>query len=329
MKSLISGLFSCLGALVVICTCLLLMPSLAHAQAGTCTKTGSVCSQGPETRSINGYAVYRACWQYKDTYDCYDNSITDTCSPLRPIAGCFELSAVCAENNLQGSCIRWATTMRCDHLEPTPANVIALTPTFAITGEALVESAQCLTLKADPTCTKLSSTCSQGPATRNVNGLNVTRDCWQYTDSYACIGTAGAVNFCAPLQAANNGCTEITSAGFPKCATLAADGVSCLAYDRQFTCNAVPVVPLPTNITIINQVVNVVADVLVQSAVCQAKIADGTCRRSGSICIDGPSTKTINGVPTFKECWQFQDTYTCDVIGGTGTQNYCAPLEAK
>jgi conjugal transfer mating pair stabilization protein TraN len=306
---------------------LLLLAVTCNAQVGSCVKTGTTCTQGPETRSINGFAVYKACWQTTDTYSCYESNVVDTCAPLRPVAGCFELSSACAETNFQGACVRFSAVMRCDHLEPTPVGATARTPVFTVTSDQLIESAQCATLRADANCLKTARTCTTGPATRNINGLDVYKECWEYTDTYACVGTVGAIDFCKPLKATPI-CTEITTGGYPRCAVTAANG-TCIEFDRQYTCNAVPVTPLPSNVTIINQVVNVVADALVQSAICQAKIADGTCRKTGSICIDGPSTKTINGVPTTKDCWQFQDTYTCDVVGGTGATNYCAPLEAK
>lgn len=296
-----------------------------YAQVSTCRKTGTTCSQGPQTRTINGYSIYKACWQETDTYECYDSSVTDTCGPLRAKTGCFELSATCAETNYQGACVRFATVMRCDHYEASPVGVTARTPVFTILSEQLTESAQCQTLKNDSNCMSTGRVCTSGPATRTINGMSITRDCWEYTDSYACVGTVGAINFCQPIQAKPE-CREVTTGGFPRCALTAANS-QCIKYDRQYVCDAVPSLPLPPSVTVINQVVNVVQDVWQQSQQCQTLIANGQCRKTGMICTDGPSTKVINGVPTYKDCWQQQDTYTCDQIGGGN--NYCAPLEAK
>jgi conjugal transfer mating pair stabilization protein TraN len=295
---------------------MLIWSALAEAQSNSCRKTGTVCSQGPQTRTINGYAVYKACWQETDTYECYDSSVTDTCGPLRAKAGCFELSASCAETNYQGQCIRFATVMRCDHFEAAPAGVTARPPVFSIVSELLTEAAQCQTLKTDSNCVKTGSVCSQGPATRS---------CWETTDTYACVGTVGAINFCQPLQA-QPVCREVTGGGFPACSLTAANG-QCIKYDRRYVCDAVPTVPLPPSITVVNTVVNVVQDVWQQSQQCQTLIGNGQCRKTGSICTEGPATRLINGVSTYKDCWKQQDTYTCDQVGGGN--NYCAPLEAK
>ena len=47
---------------------------------------------------------------------------------------------------------------------------------------------------------RLSATVCLDAADRNINGVNVHRDCWDYKDTYECVDP-GATNYCAGLQA--------------------------------------------------------------------------------------------------------------------------------
>lgn len=53
----------------------------------------------------------------------------------------------------------------------------------------------------------------------------------------------------------------------------------------------------------------------------------GTCTPvTASTCVDGPSTKTVQGKPVFAECWEYRSTYSC---GNGPTQDECAPLVSR
>ncbi|MBK7518530.1 MAG: type-F conjugative transfer system mating-pair stabilization protein TraN [Betaproteobacteria bacterium] len=68
---------------------------------------------------------------------------------------------------------------------------------------------QCPTLDAGGRCTTTTpAVCTDGPATKVVDGVAVTRDCWEYRSTMSCSGGASA-DQCAPLVAA--GCTPQSS----------------------------------------------------------------------------------------------------------------------
>ncbi len=68
---------------------------------------------------------------------------------------------------------------------------------------------QCPSLDAGGRCTTTTpAVCTDGPATKVVDGVAVTRDCWEYRSTMSCSGGASA-DQCAPLVAA--GCTPQTS----------------------------------------------------------------------------------------------------------------------
>ncbi|WP_136415855.1 type-F conjugative transfer system mating-pair stabilization protein TraN [Herbaspirillum sp. ST 5-3] len=68
---------------------------------------------------------------------------------------------------------------------------------------------QCPVLASGSRCTLTTAdVCVDGPATKTIDGKDVTRACWQYNRTFSC--AAGApVDECAPLAAA--GCTPTTS----------------------------------------------------------------------------------------------------------------------
>jgi len=38
---------------------------------------------------------------------------------------------------------------------------------------------------------------------------------------------------------------------------------------------------------------------------------DGTCRREASVCVEGPATRLISGYPVQRDCWRYDERYTC------------------
>jgi len=53
---------------------------------------------------------------------------------------------------------------------------------------------------------------------------------------------------------------------------------------------------------------------------------DGTCRRESASCVEGPSTKLVSGFPVTRECWRFEERYTC--VGEAFTSD-CGELIAR
>ena len=49
------------------------------------------------------------------------------------------------------------------------------------------------------------------------------------------------------------------------------------------------------------------------------------CVRTGSVCVEGPETRNINGFPNYQPCWRYEDSYTCTAAAG---EKSCGPLES-
>jgi len=42
-----------------------------------------------------------------------------------------------------------------------------------------------------------------------------------------------------------------------------------------------------------------------------AHAGDGTCQREASVCVEGPATRLISGYPVQRDCWRYDERYTC------------------
>jgi len=94
----------------------LLLTMLAVAatsvRAADCQKAAESCVEGPETRNIGGYPVYRECWRYRSQYSCVSQAMTDDCQPLRN-RGCSQVGSSCVDTNPQGACMLYEQTWQC------------------------------------------------------------------------------------------------------------------------------------------------------------------------------------------------------------------------
>ena len=81
-----------------------------RVDAGLCTYDRKVCTQGPQTRIINGHAVYRDCWQETYTYKCQVPA-RDDCAHARG-RGCFQVYSQC-QQFMGPTCVLYKQTYRC------------------------------------------------------------------------------------------------------------------------------------------------------------------------------------------------------------------------
>jgi conjugal transfer mating pair stabilization protein TraN len=218
----------------MVCACVMLNCGIAWATKisvnpiGPCKKLSSVCVQGAETRNINGVMVYKECWQMQDNYACIDPVLSNNCQPLED-AGCAQISSVCAASGFDGSCLRFTNTYQCSQaLVSVPSNIEQLASTFTITRDEVNVSA-CAVLAGSNACRLQTEVCSEGAATRNINGLDVFKSCWKWERTYTCPSTAMQSD-CQDLLADSN-CTETSST----CILKNPDG-SCSSIERRFNC---------------------------------------------------------------------------------------------
>tara|TARA_B100000745_G_scaffold96116_1_gene60812 strand:- start:13467 stop:15206 length:1740 start_codon:yes stop_codon:yes gene_type:complete len=101
--------------------------------------------------------------------------------------------------------------------------------TISIVSES-VEETQCEATIGGATCSLQSETCTAPNETRVINGLPVTRPCWEWSRTYQCQGLLPA-NDCAALEARPE-----CAFSHDECLSYDADGTTCNVYDRWFQC---------------------------------------------------------------------------------------------
>lgn len=91
---------------------LLLFSTAAPAAAADCEKVTEVCVDGPATKQISGYSVYRDCWRYQAGYNCLSQKTVDDCGPLRE-RGCSQTGSTCIDTASNGLCQLYEQTYQC------------------------------------------------------------------------------------------------------------------------------------------------------------------------------------------------------------------------
>jgi conjugal transfer mating pair stabilization protein TraN len=77
---------------------------------GLCHYDTKECTQGPQTRIIEGISITKECWEEKLTYAC-EFPTKDNCSPLRA-RGCVQINSVCKQN-VGNTCVAYTQTYQC------------------------------------------------------------------------------------------------------------------------------------------------------------------------------------------------------------------------
>jgi conjugal transfer mating pair stabilization protein TraN len=113
---------------------------------------------------------------------------------------------------------------------PIPTMALSYTrPATAVTATDRWDD-QCPALAAGGRCTvSTAPVCTDGPATKVVDGVSITRDCWEYTSTMSCT-SAAPLDQCAPLAAA--GCTPTASV----CKQTNTFTGLCEVYEDNYTC---------------------------------------------------------------------------------------------
>lgn len=282
-----------------------------------CVQSGpQVCIDGPGYKTIDGVSVYQDCWEWSRNYACSVSEAINFCQPLAG-AGCAETvgSSTCVETGPDGVCNKTRRNYVCTDRPPVAGtNIVQLATDYTITRD-VQDSTACNANAANPACAVAQSACIEGPGTRVINGLPVFKTCWKTQVTYSC-SLINAANYCAPLDAA--GCTP---QGSRACTETGADG-QCNRYDQTYTClNSAGVAG--TNIVMLDTSRTIRTDLIDESA-CAAQQGNSACAQPpASVCAQGPETRVINGLPVYKDCWQWQQTYSCAT---SDAADFCTPL---
>jgi len=157
---------------------------------------------------------------------------------------------------------------------------------------------------AAKSCGIISQACTSGPATVTIDGMEVTRPCWENTTDYACIED-GISDTCASPVA--TGCTVAS--------TVCEQGVTingvfqCITEQREYSCKVAPA----TSNTVVN---------------CggQQFCIEGNCFDTGAV-PDPDFAKAVTGMEIAREAGVYVDESTFQVF--KGQDNRCSKSVLK
>ena len=151
----------------------------------------------------------------------------------------------------------------------------------------------CQALATDASCSLQTEVCIEGAATRIINGASVYQPCWKKRRTYSCSSiTQGA------------GCNPPAGAQFLSQTCLWADTYGiCRLFQKTYRS--------------ISSVTNVEGTWSYNPACPAAN--DGSCGETGSVCSEGPGTRTVGGVSVTADCWRQTATFACERNEGQGT----------
>ncbi|MBY0501641.1 MAG: conjugal transfer protein TraN [Alphaproteobacteria bacterium] len=101
------------------------------ADQGLCVYRSTVCTQGRETRLIDGVPVTQDCWQEARMYDCTYPS-KDDCGPLRA-KGCVQIDSRC-KKMIGKTCVVYAQTYQCKGGSQTTHSIVGGNTPFCLDG---------------------------------------------------------------------------------------------------------------------------------------------------------------------------------------------------
>ncbi len=183
--------------------CLLLIASQG-ASAQSCETLQTLCTQGPETRYIDTYPVYRDCWQFKTVERCEMGVTVNHCESLENNAACELSDSHCLASPKPGVCTDSENTYRCEApIEDSGENITSL-PVDVSIDHRFDEAKHCEAATLS-TCSETERLCTRPDETQIVDGVPVTLPCWEETLTYSCL-TKPANPSCGLLETA--GCRE-------------------------------------------------------------------------------------------------------------------------
>ena len=307
--------------------------------------TGSRVNDPNEVRTIDGLSLNRT-WSGTWDYDCSNREAVDTCS-VPP--GSTLLSSSCSQTfngscvqeektysvpveDTAGGCSAKETLFRCDDpLGSYPAvqewkDVIDdKFDASACTIEA-ISSASFDDGRLYDQCVQTGEVCSQGAASKTIDGLEVFRDCWGFTRSYSCSFTETFDTCEVPNDAINlrRSCVWSDMGGTCRLYENKYDILQpdpsggCTAYLETFRCEDPQTGP-----ELINDVRHIESEIFNDSS-CDRDSDGSVCQSPEEVCIEGPETRTINGMEIYRECWNFERRNSCS---RRDIYDECGPFE--
>lgn len=271
----------------------LVFSHLAYAQ-DSCRILSNTCTQGPETRIINGIQVYKDCWNFEEKYYCETGGYINTCSGLS--SACTTQQDTCLETSPDtGQCVLREKVFTCGEIQ-TETEADLIDSSYTIVKDE-VDLSSCGAYSDNNTCTETGNVCVEGAETRIINGKEIYKSCWAWEKQYTCAADSYS-DYCAPL---NTICTVKSTV----CDSYLGNG-DCAVERKTYDCATHQ--EEKNGIIYVDEQLTIVKDITDESS-CNDVRAE--CTLASKSCIEAAETRVINGLPVYKECWKYSEEYAC------------------
>lgn len=294
-----------------------------------CVYKSSTCTEGRETRNINGLDITKSCWQRDFLYECERKDVKDTCNFAHPYTETskrclwYDRTNICQlyEHTVRlqlpdpsGGCHRYETEFVCkDQLSGSGHNVVEYIRTVESDS---FDTSQCSSaIEGQGSCRSVAETCIEGQSTKTIDGLAVTRSCWKKKRNYDCTtrdnidtcdippGSISNGNEC--LWEDSNGVCRLFEEKYKKLLPDPTGG--CTTYTDTFRCENT----VANGGTYFDTVKHVQTN-RYDTSTCSFDAGNRDCYQSSEICTEGRSTRIIDGLEVTQDCWERKRTYTCE-----------------
>lgn len=257
------------------------------------------------------------------TYLCGGRRV-EGCSTLIQ-AGCTSVKDPVCNPTIDETCAILEGEVRCKG--PLPDGVIEAGDAEIVdsstvnVGMPKPDASACTNIENESTsCRQISQTCvDRYPTYRVINGKGYSMPCWGYERVLECT-TTNPENTCSEL-AAEEACSEAAR----EC--VKSDDEGCLEWRVTYACGVGAEDIEAGDAAFVEDSTTI--DSIVEVSTCREYEENPVCRLKEEVCLEGPATKIVDGVPVYKDCWKTQSTFVC----GSGSDSEevldeCAKLAA-
>lgn len=187
----------------------------------SCIEKQKICNSANQSRNIGqNVTEFRDCWGYDIIKECQPNNLVNYCEDLHYNSSCSQISSSCLEeDNLE--CINFENNYKCQNQDVVTGNKVTYQGLKQNIESEYINSTNCDEFSNSSYCSFKGEECldQSSSLTKNIEGLDISRDCWDYEQNYSCLSQDEEKSDCGVLSS-------------DRLCSLSSQ--SCLDYDNNF-----------------------------------------------------------------------------------------------
>lgn len=290
-----------------------------------CVLESFSCAHGPDEslRNVDGLDVYFACWDFDRVWSCHNDTDFDECDAVNDNAvissECIaDIDGVCTGflrsyeeviPDTIGGCIEFEDRFVCED----EISELSYYEVVSRLDDVSRDESACEGIDEDyDFCRQIQTLCLDDPGTRNIEGVDVELDCFEFQYVYECSREVDT-QVCEPpahSDLVTRVCESFDRNGnctlYNNTYRFEVDHPSggCLDFATDFRCEEIQ-----ENLSYVETVSHEDGFVWNDDA-CDAYNDNEACTISTS-CVSGPETRIIQGVSVERDCWEREHVVEC------------------